>query len=315
MASAEPGAVFGDICSALGSDSPQEEPGGIRGEKESLDFEAERTRGPHKQILKPVASLTKKYRFDETSSLGRLSLSIKAGDGERALEILQKGGEEGLAWNDLKNLSDLEDSIRRMAQREFLPYLSATSIAEAFAAFANVRVLCALRVGPYGVIAVNHLIESELAKLGKIRPRERWYHRQPILITQNDYRLKLFNGDVGLIFAETQTAREQGASLRAYFPIEGGWYRDILPSRLPQRETVFAMTVHKSQGSEFERVILILPSEPSELLTRELIYTAVTRGRQSLEIWGNKETSIQAVSRMVERASGLRDYLVANSQG
>ena len=279
-----------------------------------------RFRGPEvtwtqREKLNPVVSLTKNYRFDETSSLGRLSLSIKAGDDAKALNILQNGGEEGLSWNYLKNLSDLQKSIQQLVQRDFLSYLSATGIAEAFAAFASFRVLCALRVGPYGVIAVNHLIESELARVGEIRPRERWYHGQPILITQNDYRLKLFNGDVGLIFSETQSGKEQLGSLRAYFPIEGGSFKDVSLSRLPQHETVFAMTVHKSQGSEFDRVVLILPTEPSELLTRELIYTAVTRAKHSLEVWGNEEVFTQSVSRKVDRRSGLRDYLLSNIPG
>ena len=281
---------------------------GEHGQREGSDSEARKAFAQQKEKLKPVVLLTKNYRFDEMSNLGRLSLSIKGGDGAKALDILQRSGEEGLSWEYLKNLSDLQKSIRRLAQRYFIPYLSATHIAEAFAAYAHFRVLCALRVGPYGVIAVNHLIESELSRMGVIRPGERWYHGQPILITQNDYRLKLFNGDVGLIFSETQSAQEQTGSLRAYFPIEGGSFRDISPSRLPQHETVFAMTVHKSQGSEFNQVVLILPSEPSELLTRELIYTAVTRARQSLEVWGNEEVFTQSVSRKVERRSGLRDF-------
>ena len=134
---------------------------------------------------------------------------------------MQKAGEEGLSWENLKNLSDLQESIRRLAQRDFLSYLSASSIAEAFAAYANFRVLCALRVGPYGVIAVNHLIESELARVGVIRPGERWYHGQPILITQNDYRLKLFNGDVGLIFSETQSTQRTTGIAASLFPDRG----------------------------------------------------------------------------------------------
>ncbi len=310
LASVEPGAIFGDICTALGADLPPDEFWRIVGREELSKVDARRARDPQKEKLKPVISLTKNYRFDETSSLGRLSVAVNEGDGAGALDILQKAGEEGLSWKYLKGLSDFEESIRRLAQSDLFSYLSASSIVEAFAAFTNLRVLCALRIGPYGVIAVNHLIESELARVGQIRPRERWYHGQPILITQNDYRLKLFNGDVGLIFSEGQSAKEQPGSLRAYFPIEGGNFRDILPSRLPQHETVFAMTVHKSQGSEFDQVVLILPSESSELLTRELVYTAVTRAKRSLEVWGNEEVFMQSVSRKVDRRSGLRDYLV-----
>jgi exodeoxyribonuclease V alpha subunit len=303
LASVEPGAIFGDICSALGADLPPDE---------FWKEEIWKAREPRDEKLKPVVSLTKNYRFDESSSLGRLSFSIKKGDGEKALDILQNGEGQGLSWRYLRNLSDLRESIHRLVQCDFLHYLSATALDEAFLIYVRFRVLCALRVGPYGVIGVNQLIESELASAGKIRPTGHWYHGQPILITQNDYRLKLFNGDVGLIFSQSQSGKEQTGSLRAYFPIEGGSFRDISPSRLPQHETVFAMTVHKSQGSEFDRAVLILPPEPSELLTRELLYTAVTRAKHSLEVWGNQEVFIQSVSRKVERRSGLRDHLMAN---
>jgi exodeoxyribonuclease V alpha subunit len=125
------------------------------------------------------------------------------------------------------------------------------------------------------------------------------------MVTQNDYNLGLFNGDVGLIMPDS----EKQQSLRAFFRDEYGSLRHIAPSLLPGHETVFAMTVHKSQGSEFNRVLLILPDRDSPLLTRELLYTAITRAREKVEIWGRKAIFASAVKRQIKRTSGLAEAL------
>jgi len=125
------------------------------------------------------------------------------------------------------------------------------------------------------------------------------------LIKTNNYNLGLFNGDVGITLPD----RSSKDSLRVYFPAADGTFRKFHPLRLPDHETVFAMTVHKSQGSEFNDVLLILPDRDVPVLTRELIYTAITRARDRIEIWGSEEIFKIAVSRRIERMSGLRDAL------
>jgi exodeoxyribonuclease V alpha subunit len=125
------------------------------------------------------------------------------------------------------------------------------------------------------------------------------------MITRNDYNLKLFNGDVGIILPDSESSRE----LRAYFPSEEGTIRKFPPLRLPEHETVYAVTVHKSQGSEFDNVLLLLPDVEAPVLTRELIYTGITRARERVAVWGKEEVFRAAVSRRIERTSGLRDAL------
>ncbi|MDZ7697884.1 MAG: ATP-binding domain-containing protein [Deltaproteobacteria bacterium] len=154
-------------------------------------------------------------------------------------------------------------------------------------------------------MAVNALVERILARAGLIAPGNPWYPRRPVMITQNDYHLRLFNGDVGVILPDP---RGQGG-VRAVFPGEGGILRRIHPLRLPPHETVFAMSVHKSQGSEFERVLFILPDRDSPVLSRELVYTAVTRARRQLDIMGNESVFRAALSRRIERTSGLKEVL------
>jgi len=165
--------------------------------------------------------------------------------------------------------------------------------------------ICALREGPYGAVAVNGQIERLLVRRRPVRGGIPWYVGRPVMVLRNDYSLRLFNGDVGIVLPEPIMNNE----LRVFFPGEGIAFRSFPISRLPEHETVFAMTVHKSQGSEFDDVHLILPDRDVPLLSRELIYTAITRARQSIHIWGFEEVFLQAVVRRTERVSGLHDAL------
>ena len=130
-----------------------------------------------------------------------------------------------------------------------------------------------MQQGPFGVENLNAIAEEVLADTGLLAPRRDWYRGQPIMVTQNDYNLSLFNGDSGIVLPDPSADGE----LRAFFLSAEGKPRRFLPSRLPVHETAFAITVHKSQGSEFGKVLLILPQNDSPILTRELLYTGLTR--------------------------------------
>jgi exodeoxyribonuclease V alpha subunit len=132
-----------------------------------------------------------------------------------------------------------------------------------------------------------------------------------VLVVENDYNLQLFNGDIGLILVDP----EDPSQLRAFFPGPNGTLRKIAPTRLPSHETAWAMTVHKTQGSEFDKVLMLLPDTDSPLLTRELLYTGATRARSSVEIWANDAILQTAIGKKTERSSGLRDALWIRSRG
>jgi len=152
---------------------------------------------------------------------------------------------------------------------------------------------------------LNQQVEKQLALRGLLRPGVTWYPGRPVLVTRNDYNLRLFNGDIGVVLPDP----DQPERLKAVFAQpEEGW-RAISPGRLPEHETAYAMTVHKSQGSEFSRVIMVLPERASPVLSRALLYTAITRATDRLEIWGSTEILEEAIRRRVRRASGLRDRL------
>jgi len=178
--------------------------------------------------------------------------------------------------------------------------------AEIIRAFERSRVLCAHRDGPASALEVNRAVERELVAHRQIDARQVWYAGRPVMIMRNDYDLQLFNGDVGIALPDSSANGE----LRVFFPAAGAGLRPIHPVRLPEHETVYAMTIHKSQGSEFEEVLILLPGEPSAVASRELLYTAVTRARARVEIWANEVVLLDAVARKLSRASGLRDQLM-----
>jgi len=138
---------------------------------------------------------------------------------------------------------------------------------------------------------------------GYIQTDSDWYAGRPVMITRNDYNLRLFNGDIGVALPDVDGA------LKVYFRDDEQGIRAVSPLRLPEHETVYAMTVHKSQGSEFENVLLILPDRDSPVLTRELVYTGITRSSGTVRLWLREAIFKLAVNRRVERTSGLRDAL------
>jgi exodeoxyribonuclease V alpha subunit len=155
-------------------------------------------------------------------------------------------------------------------------------------------------------VAVNAIVDRILLRHGFASPTG-WYPGRPVMVVRNDHALRLANGEVGLVLPDP----EEGGALRATFPAHdgtGGWRR--LPRlRLPPHETCYAMTVHKSQGSEFDRVLLFLGDRPTRVLTRELLYTGASRARESLEVWGSEEAIGYSVRHRVTRASGLGEAL------
>ena len=158
---------------------------------------------------------------------------------------------------------------------------------------------------------LNAIAEEILAQGGLLTPRHGGFYRgQPLTIAENNYSLGLFNGDSGIVLPDS----DDDDALRAYFLSGEGKLRRFLPSRLPRHETAFAMTVHKSQGSEFERVLLLLPQNDSPLLTRELLYTGLTRARRGVEIWATEPVLRAAIGRQVVRVSGLRDALLDSAK-
>ncbi len=306
LASVEPGAVLGDLC-ATGS-SPRYSPefrtylADVTGS--SLEETVMKTVQP--PLADSLVVLQKNYRFASGSAIGMLSRAINEGNRLAVLETLRNKTQETVRLRDLPTPGYLPITLENAVlagYREYLLYKD--SAADALAAFDRFRVLCAVRGGNYGVSSLNRAVEELLAAQRLISPATVWYCGRPVMITVNDYALRLFNGDVGIALPDP----EQPGALAVFFSAEEGGVRKISPLRLPPHETVFAMTVHKSQGSEFDRVLLVLPPTDSLILTREILYTGITRARETVEIWCGEELLAAAVTRRIERRSGLRKAL------
>jgi exodeoxyribonuclease V alpha subunit len=173
-----------------------------------------------------------------------------------------------------------------------------------FAAFDRFRVLCAVRETARGLQAINQMVgrapaASDRTGPALAGPRSPWYPGRPVMVLRNDYLLKLFNGDIGICLPEPS------GELLVWFPEQESGFRSIAPIRLPAHDSAFAMTVHKSQGSEFESVLLLLPEQSSRVLTRELLYTGVTRASKKLAIVASREVLIDACANPTRRHSGL----------
>ena len=240
----------------------------------------------------PVIVLNHSYRF--SGAIAALADAIKAGDGDRAVAVLRSGGAEVELVPDAQEPDVRIDVVS--AALELRAAAERGDIPAALARSERHRLLCAHRTGPFGVEQWGRMAERWLAE-DRGRPFEGlWYPGRPVLVTSNDRLLGLYNGDVGVTV-------QLGDELRVAFPTGSG-VAVFAPSRLPEVETVYAMTVHKSQGSQFDRVTLVLPEPGSPLLTRELLYTAVTRAKQFVRIAGTEEAIRQAVARPALRASG-----------
>ncbi|WP_305731437.1 exodeoxyribonuclease V subunit alpha [Trichlorobacter ammonificans] len=283
LASVEAGAVLGDICAGGDGSAAAGEPS---------------------PLARTITVLTRTYRFREGGGIGALAAAMNAGDGRRALAVLD-GEQESVALRELPAPGELKRELRQSVIDGFRPYLTAPTPEEALARFADFRLLTPLRQGTLGVEGLNRLVEELLTDEGLIRPLGRWYAGRPVLVTVNAPALHLFNGDIGIAWPDPAAAGQ----LRVCFVDPDGGSRWLAPARLPDHETAFALTVHKSQGSEFSRLLLLLPRQDSALLTRELLYTAVTRARERVELWGDRELLHAAISRRIERNSGLREAL------
>ena len=307
LASVEAGAVLGELCAGAGACSGAF---ATRLRNVAGDAPAVAEAGQLAPLADCVMLLEHSYRFGAESGIGRLARAVRAGDEDAALALLRDTDTA-----DVTLLTPAAGTTMAALQRQALavmtPYLACfatrppatpQALIEAFGA---ARVLVAHREGSAGVRGANAAIEQALLADGRVLPRGAWYAGRPVMVTRNDYGLRLFNGDTGITLAGE-------GGLRVCF--ESGTDappRSVAPGRLPSHETVWAMTVHKAQGSEFDQVLLALPESPSPVLTRELLYTAVTRARQRVTVLGSAAVLADALASRVRRRSGLADALVA----
>jgi exodeoxyribonuclease V alpha subunit len=246
-----------------------------------------------------VAALRTPHRFGE--SIGALAEAIRIGDAEHVMELLRAGGDH-IEWIDSDGPAD---RLREVLVPHALRVRQAAVLGAAEEALTTLdehRLLCAHRHGPYGVSHWNRHVERWLSEETGQPVFSAWYVGRPLLVTANDYGLKVYNGDTGVV-----VAAEDG--LRAVIAGATGTL-DFATSRLADIETMHAMTIHKSQGSQVAEVTVLMPLQDSRLLTRELFYTAVTRAKAKVRVVGSEASVRAALTRRAIRATGLRQRLL-----
>ena len=286
LSSVETGSVFADICQGL----------------EETQF---------------LVTLQKNWRFSKDSGIGQLAIAANKGDHKTVLGVLKAQGQQTCELLPPSILStrlissDLIDSWTDYFEIIKNPE---STLPDIFEAFNQYRILCALRRGLNGSLILSDRIEKTLIKQKLITPQAsrqssaKWYHGRPIMITQNSYEKGLFNGDTGITLIKN-------GQVKVYFPDEKeGEYKNFSPISLPAHETTWAMTIHKSQGSEFNRVALILPHEVMPLLTRQLIYTGITRAKEKVSIVASEEVLVAGVKTEVVSATGITDMIRTQDQ-
>jgi exodeoxyribonuclease V alpha subunit len=278
----EPGSPFTDICLQYGFTKL------LKDKLEALSGISVESKPSKQPLADNVVFLWHSYRFGADSGIGCLAAAINAADKKSAKQLMADPTFTDIAWVDY-NAKECrsfdateQDPVIERIQTGYAAYLDAlnarTSVEAISKAFDGFCVLVATNKGFNGLDTINKLSQKSLG----FYTEEHWYHGRPVMITSNDYQTKLYNGDVGLCLDIEGTGE-----LRVYFQSEEG-FREFNCSRIPAHQTAFAMTVHKSQGSEFSDVLFLLPDGDSNVLSKALIYTAVTRAKERVEIWGKQ---------------------------
>jgi exodeoxyribonuclease V alpha subunit len=336
LASVEAGAVLGELCQRAGAGNytraTQDWLEAVTGER----IDAALVNDAGSALDQSIAMLRFSHRFSKESGIGQLAEAVNSGEPARVAKVWAHGHAdlafiESMEKGDASLKALVVDGVAASPQgdaavdarhgyRQYLQTLrdkqpSHDAAQPAFDAWANAvldahgefQLLCALRRGAWGVEGLNRRVAHLLQQEGLIAATGEWYVGRPVLVTRNDYELGLMNGDIGITLALPSS--DGGWSLRVAFGAGDGSERIkwVLPSRLQAVETVFALTVHKSQGSEFTHAALVLPDTSSPVLTRELVYTGITRARSFLTIAsaGGRPIVERAVQACVLRASGL----------
>lgn len=300
LASVEAGAVLGDICAWVNAGYTPERAQQLA---RLTGMPVPAGAGEDAATLRDsLCLLQKSYRFGSDSGIGQLAAAINRGDKAAINDIFL----QGFSDIDKRTLESSED-YTAMLENALAGYGHYLQLLQARAepaliiqAFNEFQLLCALREGPFGVSGLNERIELAMQQKRKIHrlPHSRWYEGRPVMIARNDSALGLFNGDIGV-------ALDRGQGLRVWFAMPDGSIKSVQPSRLPEHETTWAMTVHKSQGSEFDHAALVLPTQRAPVVTRELVYTAVTRARRRLSLYADERILGSAIATRTERRSGL----------
>jgi exodeoxyribonuclease V alpha subunit len=334
LASVEAGAVLGELCAD--ADTPGYRPETVAWVRRGTGYDLQPFMGAGSRLNQQIVVLRESHRFGGGSGIGTLAREVNAGDPKR-VQAVWKQGFEDIRLSTATHPEDREfarllldggpegsaaagPGDPPMGYRAFLEIVAQAPTTldgeedwfrRVLEAFGRFRLLAAVRKGDWGVAGLNQAAARHLARAGLIAAEQGWYPGRPVMVTRNDYGLGLMNGDIGIALpVEGGSATDDSKTLKVVFPTPDRRFKKVLPSRLNDAETAYAMTVHKSQGSEFEHTVLVLPDASSPVLTRELVYTGITRARRWFTLLCPAEALLdEAMGRSAHRSSGLGEML------
>ena len=308
LSSVEAGSVLGDICHAAASGYSEHQASLLATLTEQPLPTTTGSIVDH-SVADSLCLLRKSYRFDAQSGIGSLAKAVNSADIDTLVSIFADDHDD-IALLPVAEPSDYQRLIQHCVEK-YRPYLTLVqqrARPEAIlAAFNQFQLLCALREGAFGIAGLNEAIEKALQQQGLINASSQWFEGRPVLITRNDHGLGLYNGDIGM------TVLDDDGRLKVAFQLPDKQLKLYLPSRLPEHETVFAMTIHKSQGSEFDSVAMVLPDTDTPIITRELVYTGITRAKSTLRVFSGMNMMVKAAKTPTQRESGLYDRLLSEA--
>ena len=317
LASVDTGSVMSDLCQGLALGETPNYSQARCDELNTLCFkgEAKLAAPGHSEfkLADCIAFLQHSYRFDAQSGIGQLALAVNTNH-NGILKYVEQQSTQGKFNDVILDYDFVAKPIEKLinsAAKHYAHYLNliaqGASVADVHAAFSQYQLLAAVREGDYGVNSLNSRIERALVQQGliSVSPNQRHYSGMPIMVSQNDYQLKLFNGDIGILMPD------ESGQLKALFIDEQNTVRAFSPARLPAHDKVYVMTIHKSQGSEFSYTAMVLPplKHASMGVNRQLVYTGITRAKNTFELVADKKVLQLAMSKSVSRASGLYERL------
>jgi len=332
LASVETGSVLSDICTASHfqgdntehsltaySDTMQQHLTKLLCVPATPNLETSTSITTQSMIQDNVVRLLKSHRFSENSGIAQLAKQVKAGQINQSFSLLNDEQFTDINWHQPMQTTSrsvaseiLKTLITKLLPiyKQYTQAIQQGELHQAFKYWSQQQVLCAQKSGYWGVTQLNALIESELHKQGLIDNSKDFYIGRPVMLSKNDHQLKLFNGDIGIVMPDPNNR----TLTKVWFVTSEGELRGLLPSRLPSLETLYAMTIHKSQGSEFESVYLCLPpittNNQGRGLNRELIYTGLTRAKKYFMLFAESKALGLSLGQQCIRGSGLTERLL-----
>ncbi|MDP5030527.1 MAG: exodeoxyribonuclease V subunit alpha [Paraglaciecola sp.] len=326
LASVEAGSVLSDICAAVTS---QAQHSGLAAYSPAMQQQLQQdlqlpiskqqvSAQPTSHIQDNLVMLQKSHRFSASSGIGQLATHINQGEIQPSITLLKASTMADVSWVEPKatfSKAIYDEQLQTLVlnlmpiYRSYFSAIKQGNLQFAFACLARQQVLCAQRNGPWGVGELNRVIQQELSAQGLITTSQDFYTGRPVILTRNDHNLKLFNGDIGIVMPDPANP----SLTKVWFNMAEGHLSGFLPNRIPPHDTLYAMTIHKSQGSEFEQVHLCLPlinqQSKGRGLSRELLYTGLTRAKQNFTLYAQQQALQICLKQQCVRGSGLAQRL------